>query len=226
MNGSSVMSSLLVNSVVDTTDYNPNTSVKAAMTSFINKYSKLSVKVKETKDKSISKVPWKSIYFVKWEINLGWNDSDIKFDKPFTVVQLEWNTTIYWSVDKYNMMLLTQWSITFVWDCLHDQTIKWILYAEKWLTRESVKKNDSLDNNFWCTKWWLHIKWVLIWGWLREVMNASRSHLDNWFNTTDKAKTVMNWASVLIEYSPSIFTKSTMPPGAEDFTTALTVYKN
>jgi hypothetical protein len=36
----------------------------------------------------------------------------------------------------------------------------------------------------------------------------------------------MNWASVLIEYSPSIFTKSTMPPGAEYFTTALTVYKN
>ena len=57
-------------------------------------------------------------------------------------------------------------------------------------------------------------------------MKDSRSSLTKWFKTEDKAQAVMNWASVLIEYSPSIFTKSTMPPGAEDFTTALSVYKN
>ena len=59
-------------------------------------------------------------------------------------------------------------------------------------------------------------------------MNNSRSHLENWFKTQENQKwrEVMNWASVVIEYSPSIFTKSTMPPGAEDFTTALSIYKN
>jgi hypothetical protein len=35
----------------------------------------------------------------------------------------------------------------------------------------------------------------------------------------------MNGAAVLIEYAPSVFTKSTMPPGAEEFTTALSVYR-
>ena len=56
-------------------------------------------------------------------------------------------------------------------------------------------------------------------------MNDSRSNLNWWFDDKS-ARTVMNWASVLIEYSPSVFTKATMPPGAEDFTTALDVYKN
>jgi hypothetical protein len=36
----------------------------------------------------------------------------------------------------------------------------------------------------------------------------------------------MDGASVLIEYSPSVFTKGSMPPGAEDFTTALSIYKD
>jgi hypothetical protein len=35
----------------------------------------------------------------------------------------------------------------------------------------------------------------------------------------------MNGAAVLIEYSPSIFTAATMPPGAEEFAKALDVYK-
>ena len=58
-------------------------------------------------------------------------------------------------------------------------------------------------------------------------MNKSRSHLETWFGPNGKTvKNIMNGGSVVIEYSPSIFTKSTMPPGAEDFTTALSIYKN
>lgn len=63
-------------------------------------------------------------------------------------------------------------------------------------------------------------------------MKNSRSHIDGWRkdetsrNNEDELKTkVMNGASVVIEYSPSIFTQSTMPPGAEYFTTALDIYK-
>jgi len=60
-------------------------------------------------------------------------------------------------------------------------------------------------------------------------MKDSRSNLNNWFSddSNDKRKrVVMDGASVLIEYSPSVFTTSTMPPGAEYFTTALSIYKN
>ena len=61
------------------------------------------------------------------------------------------------------------------------------------------------------------------------MMEKSRSNLNRWFYASandDKKKVVMDGASVLIEYSPSIFTTATMPPGAEDFTTALSIYKN
>ena len=62
-------------------------------------------------------------------------------------------------------------------------------------------------------------------------MKKSRSNINDWFyvkaNGTQeqRRKMIMDGASVLIEYSPSIFTKSTMPPGAEDFVSALSIYK-
>ena len=61
------------------------------------------------------------------------------------------------------------------------------------------------------------------------MMNGSRSNLNDWFSasTSDKKKKIiMDGASVLIEYSPSVFATSTMPPGAEEFATALNTYKN
>ena len=58
-------------------------------------------------------------------------------------------------------------------------------------------------------------------------MTSSRSNINDWFIGQEAARKwyVMNWASVVIEYSPSIFAQSTMPPGAEYFTTALDIYK-
>ena len=127
-------------------------------------------------------------------------------------------------------MLLTRWTITFSWDCNSDQRVKWIFYAENWLIREWVWHNTELDNSVWCDKWWLQVKWVLIWSGLNNLMIRSRSHLEGWFENGKEGPNarnmIMNWASVLIEYSPSVFTRSTMPPGAEEFTTALSIYKN
>jgi hypothetical protein len=126
------------------------------------------------------------------------------------------------------MMILTEWDIEFKWDCIYDQTVKWIFYAWGNLSRwGSIQKNKDIDKGQWCTNWWLHIKWVLIWDGFKNLMNQSRSNINDWF-ISDASKRkwyVMNWASVVIEYSPSIFTQSTMPPGAEYFTTALDVYK-
>ena len=134
-------------------------------------------------------------------------------------ITINWNSNL-------NMMILTKWHIAFKWDCTSNQNVKWIFYASWNLVRTWVLHNDNLANSEWCTKWWLNIKWVLIWNGFNNLMTKSRSHLESWFGTTDKKWEIMKGGSVVIEYSPSIFTKSTMPPGAEDFTTALSIYKN
>ena len=229
MNWNSVMSNLL--NAISTTEYEANPSVDKAMEDFITKYKKLAVNVESPNWKVIKKVPGKNIYFIEWDINIGWNNPDVKFNKPVTFVQTKWNTTIYGSVTNLNMMLLTEWTITFADtnSCNPSQkqtrqTVKWIFYAKWWLNRDWVKMNKTANEYKRCSEWWLTIKWVLIWKGLQSMMDASRSNLNNWFHDKS-ATTVMNWASVLIEYSPTVFTKSTMPPGAEDFTTALSIYK-
>ncbi len=132
-------------------------------------------------------------------------------------------------------MLLTKWNIMFKWNCKTDQEVKGIYYAKGNLSRGwSIRKNTDTGIGTWCTNWWLHVKWVLIWDNFSNLMKESRSNINDWFTVkwsdqevlNQRRKYVMNWASVVIEYSPSIFTKSTMPPGAEDFTTALSIYKN
>ena len=222
---------------IQTTDYKENKKVEDAMNTFISKYSKLAVNVDAKNvwkftipsETTIKKVPGKNIYFVEWNITINWGNKNI--DTPFTLVQTKWNTTISWNVG-HNMMLLTNWNITFKWDCESIQNVKWIFYAGGSLSRSWVNKNDDINHSYWCTKWWLYVKWVLIWDGFDTLMKNSRSNINNWFNVSrngtdaDRRRVIMNWASVVIEYSPSIFTKSTMPPGAEDFTTALSIYKN
>ena len=229
LSGSSVFSALL--GAISASEYRPNSKVNDAMDAFIKKYEKLAVSVNVWNSSflewnNIKKVPWKSIYFVKGNITIKWNNQSI--DKPFTIVQTEGKTTIKWNV-KHNMMLLTNGDIVFQWNnCTEDQTVKWIFYAAGNLSRAIKYRNNKSDATTWCTKGWLHVQWVLIGNGFEGLMNNSRSHLNDWFDKdslAEKKQSVMNGASVLIEYSPSIFTKSTMPPGAEDFTTALTIYK-
>ena len=186
------------------------------------KYEKLAVSV-EKWDKKMKKVPWKNIYFISGDYTVNGGD----FSTAFTFVQTNPNATITinWN-SNLNMMILTKWHIAFKWDCTSNQNVKWIFYASWNLVRTWVLHNDNLANSEWCTKWWLNIKWVLIWNGFNNLMTKSRSHLESWFGTTDKKWEIMKGGSVVIEYSPSIFTKSTMPPGAEDFTTALSIYKN
>ena len=231
LNGSSTFSGLL--GAISASEYTPNDNVNKAMKKFVDKYSKLAVSVNVWNSsfldwKNIKKVPWKSIYFVDGDITINWGGKNI--NKPFTIVQTKGKTTIKWDV-KHNMMLLTNGDIVFQWtDCTKDQTVKWIFYAGWKLNRYEKYRNNSSNATTWCTNGWLHVQWVLIWNNFNNLMENSRSHLNDWFtrkNDSDGGRSVvMNWASVLIEYSPSIFTKGSMPPGAEDFTTALSIYKN
>ena len=215
----------LIKTSISTSTYSKNEKVKDAMKNFIGKYEKLAVKVDTNKfwngDITVKKVPWKDIYFI--DGNATFKQSSNTINKPFTIVQTRWNTTINGNL-QHNMMLLTEWNIIFNGNCTSQQKVKWIFYAGGNLIRSGIEKNTKTDKGVWCTKGWLYVQWVLIWDNFDNLMKASRSNLNDWFNDKS-AKTVMNWASVLIEYSPSIFTKSTMPPGAEDFTTALSIYK-
>lgn len=214
---------------ISASEYQPNEAVDNAMTKFINKYSKLAVNAWDW----LKKVPGKNIYFVSKSIPCLWSSDcpkTIDLSKPTTIVQTQGDTTIKWNLDS-NLMLLTNWQIKFDGSnsCTKRQVVKWIFYSALkpvGIKRVNVQKNTSLSNSTRCTEGWLMVKWVLIWRWLDWVMNNSRSNLNWWFKTTDKKSVVMNWASVIIEYSPSVFTKGTMPPGAEDFTTALSIYKD
>ena len=220
-------------SEISTTQYNKNAAVQTAMNNFITKYKKLAVEVnidnsrflkKGGNSVKVSKVPGKDIYFVDWDITIRWGTTSIT--KPFTLVQINGDTTIDGNVG-HNMMLLTTWNIRFHWNCKSNQTVKWIFYAWNKLYRDWVSKNLDPDVGEWCDKWGLYVKWVLIWDNFIWLMDKSRSHLENWFKADENQKwsEIMKWWSVVIEYSPSVFTKSTMPPGAEDFTTALSIYK-
>jgi len=229
VDGKSVRSFSSYLNAIATSEYHPNDTVNKAMDAFINKYKKLAVKVDISRSKFLSsdvevkKVPGKHIYFVNGDITVKWWSKNI--ETPFTIVQTSGKTIISGDVS-HNMMLLTRWNITFEWDCTTNQDVKWIFYAQWNLNREWVSKNNNINNTVRCTQWWLNIKWVLIWNNFKNLMKDSRSHLEGWFEASNKTTEVMNWWSVVIEYSPSIFTKGTMPPGAEDFTTALSIYKN
>ena len=212
---------------IETTEYTPNAKVESAMDAFIKKYEKLAVNVNTNKfwnSITVKKVPWKDIYFISWNANFKAS----AVSKPFTIVQTNGDSTISGNSSN-NMMLLTKGNITFKWNCTGDQNVKWIFYAQRKLIRDWVEKNNDIEHDYWCTNGWLHVKWVLIWKGFNELMEKSRSNLNDWFdinnNEARRRNLIMNWASVVIEYSPSIFTKSTMPPGAEDFTTALSIYK-
>ena len=211
------------------TAYTPNNNVNNALQSFKKKYEKIAVEVKGKnipKGVTVKKVPGKNIYFANGDISINWKN-DIK--NPFTWV-VDWKVTINWDV-KHNMMVIAK-DIEFEWDCTSTQNVKWIYYASGNLIRNWVGKNDSIYNSEWCDEWGLHVQWVLIWNNFGNLMKNSRSNINDWFaikNVTNKEnerrKMIMDGASVVIEYSPSIFTKSTMPPGAEDFVSALSIYK-
>jgi len=207
--------------------------VAAAMDSFINKYSKLAVKVNISGiSATVKKVPGKNIYFVDGSMTISNSFSST----PFTIVQTNGNTTIKGNINN-NMMLLSKGIITFDAEefskCSDTQVVKGIFYTTKNFASTGVNKNTNLNNSKWCIGGNLHIKGIAIGNGLDEVMAERRSNLNEWFRCSDNSLTckttrrnyVMKGASLLIEYAPSIFTKSTMPPGAEEFTTALEVYR-
>ena len=197
---------------------------------------------------SVSKVPNQPIYFVEWEGVLKLSQKKIasKNAKPYTIyvkwmdVEIEWNMSIY-------AMIITNQKISFTdtyvdkdshgkeWSrCTSGwQVVQWIFVALNWFKKWSSLENTS-PNQLRCPRWGLHIKWVLIWDNIDKLTDSRRSQLNSWFNVdyvwwsaqkikTDRKKKIMEWASLLIEYSPELW--KSLPPWADLFTESLEVYK-
>jgi hypothetical protein len=236
---------------VSPTTYTDTTQISNAMSTFINKYAKLAVKVNSSLfgATAVKKVPGKDIYFVEGDLNIEgfrytYDQSKTRkeevhgtnaiYTKPFTIIQTVGNTTIKGNLN-HNMMLLTNGTITFDGskNCNDAQTLKGIYYAKDGFTSIGVSKNNKLSNGERCIGGNLHVKGIVIGKGLDTVMTQRRSELNQRFwavSNVNAAKLtrrnyLMNGAAVLIEYSPSIFTTATMPPGAEEFTLALAVYR-
>lgn len=236
----------------DNNDYAVSSDAKAQMNAFKEKYGKLAVNINkntvtslwlnENGIASVSKVPNQSIYFIKWNWTLTLSQKKLSKNKTsaYTLV-VEWmDVEIEWDVLIY-AMIVTDWKISFKdwWDpkgyrCKEWwQVVQWIFVALWWFKAGESLKNTS-PNDQRCARWGLHVKWVLIWKNIENLMSNRRSQLNSWFNVsntnisaqkvrTERKKKIMEWAALLIEYSPELW--KSLPPWAEIFTESLEVYR-
>ena len=226
--------------VINTDTYEWGNTITTMMDNFVTKYSKLAIKYttvksEEGNDITAYKVPGQDIVVFKGNGTLVYTDWWTK-TKPFTVIVDGPNLTINWSITNTNaMFLLNKWDIKISEPttnrCEKTQVIKWIF-----VTKNNFVAGDDLTNNDtnkqWCPYGWLDVQWILIWNNIDALVTSRRSQLNHWFITSgpsdaiiqaNRRNEIFNGASVLIEYSPSLW--SALPPGASEFTKALDIYK-
>lgn len=192
---------------------------------------------------SVSKVPNQPIYFVKWNwgtLTLSQSKANNK-TAAYTIFVENANVEIVWKFLQY-AMIITDWTISFkdnAWDSKDRctewwQVVQWIFVALKGFKESTPSLINTNENQERCARWGLHVKWVLIWSNINNLLKGRRSQLNSWFNVnyvwwsdqrirTDRKKKIMEWAALLIEYSPELW--KSLPPGAEIFTESLEVYR-
>lgn len=236
--------------ILDEWKYNASNNIYTSMTNFTKKYEKLAIKVNESAAShliesnpwvKVSKVPNQQIYIFEWngtiKLKEQWSTT-----KPFTMIVKWLNLIVKWNIEKTNWMFLVDWwTISFEESdgdnrCKKTQTVQWIFVTNKWFYANNNNiyqktANDDLDNPR-CVFGGLKVKWVLIWNNIESIILSRRSQLNHRFTVSSAAESavrierrneVFNWASLLIEYSPSLW--ETLPPGANEFTKLLEVYK-
>jgi len=185
---------------------------------------------------SVKKVPNQSIYFVKWNWTLKLSKSNSVVSKAFTIVVDGMDVEIDWSI-LTNGMIITNETMSFKdSDCTSWwQVVQWIFIAQKGFKRDGSTLNQNVNRPR-CHWWNLHVKWVLIWSNVNNIVNSKRSQLNSWFETElkysdtndsqlkkERRNEIFQWASLLIEYNPNVWSK--LIPWAEIFTETLDVYK-
>ena len=227
------------NKSVNASNYKVPASLGKTYDRFVVKYSKLAKKVKG----NLRKVPGKSIYFVEGDQQIDLQNMGIATDKPFTLIAKNGADILIKGSLYSNAMIMTKGKIIFDAEgaCNGElnkyghagQMVKGIFYAGKGFGSSNHKnlKNtaEKLSKSERCNYGNLHIKGVAI-GDLKEVVDNRRSELYTWFkwngggkSPAEKRDIVINGASVLVEYNPSL--RGNLPPGAEEFNKALSVYR-
>ncbi|AHB40888.1 hypothetical protein P148_SR1C00001G0073 [candidate division SR1 bacterium RAAC1_SR1_1] len=183
---------------------------------------------------SAKKVPNKDIYILYGKGN-GTTitiENSTNITKPFTLIIKDANLEIKGDISVNGMFIVQNGTISFNESsnstCTKPQTVKGIFVASNF-SADSIINKDL--NKKWCDAGGLHVKGVLIGGGIENLVNNKRSTLSKWFYVsggensikTQRRNMIFNGASVLIEYSPEL--RQQLPPGADEFTKALEVYK-
>lgn len=192
---------------------------------------------------TVKKVPNQHIYFLEWNGKLKFSQDKIKNITSAYTIFVSWmDVEIEWDVLQYAMIITTErmsfkdaWSNNDYSRCASWwQVVQWLYVAWKWFEAADGEEPGKLRNTdtseLWCAWWWLHVKWALIWDGIDNIVKSKRSQLNSRFNIQninnikrERRQKIIWWASVLIEYSPSLW--KTLPPWAEFFTESLEVYR-
>lgn len=239
-NGTKFMNEYFKAEHTDSKAYEAPKNMQKLFTTFKNKYQKLARAVKGKSD--LFKVPGKSIYFYAGNEELTTVLGRKVIEKPFTLIASKGQDLNIKGNLLTNAMLMTSGKIIFDAEgsCNGDkstyghagQMVKGIFYAGQGfgsINHEQLKNTyENISKKERCNYGNLHIKGVAI-GDLSKVVEARRSELYTWFNaasskgTAKKKDIVVNGASVLVEYNPSL--RGQLPPGAEEFNKALQIYR-
>ena len=242
INGDDLIDSTDLNNimVLNEATYNWGNTIATMMDSFINKYAKLAIKYGTlTSDEgniiTTYKVPGQDIVVLKGAGTITYAEP-ANTTQPFTVI-VDWpSIKINWSIENTNaMFLVNKWDITFLPSadaCTKTQVVKWIFVTSQWSFLAWPDLMNTNTNKEWCMYGWLKVQWILIGNGIQDLVQSRRSQLNGWFYVwwssdvaikAERRNEIFNGASVLIEYSPSLW--SALPPGASEFTKALDVYK-
>jgi hypothetical protein len=252
MNWKKIIDSTDLKETINTenSDYAISSDARSQMNAFKEKYGKLAVKINKnavssiwldvSNIESVSKVPNQSIYFIKWNWTLRISQKNLnKKTSAYTLI-VEWmDVEVVWDMFVYAMIVADHIKFTDAWGsngarCAEWwQVVQWIFVALNGFKAWEALRNIDINTKR-CARWGLHVKWVLIWNNINNLMNGRRSQLNSCFNVnyvwwsdqrirTDRKKKIMEWAALLIEYSPELW--KTLPPWADIFTESLEVYK-
>jgi len=183
----------------------------------------------------VKKVPNKDIFMISSPTEHKQIDlrDFASFSKPFTIITNNIDLRINGNVTLNGMFLARNGSINFVPDdCNHTQTVQGIFVSQHNFN-DLAGLPDFTNNNpnkSWCSAGGLYVKGVLI-GNTETLIQKRRSTLNQWFYVSGNEDTQMmqrrnqifDGAAVQIEYSPSLW--QSLPPGADQFTKALDIYK-
>ncbi len=224
----------------------PNTNL--LMHDFISKYKQLAVNINDpdinalfanANQISVSKVPGQQIYIFEsqWADRITLREMQW-FTAPFTMIVDGMDLVVQWSITNTNGMFLVKWGKVSFQEpnnnrCATRQVVNGVFITDGWFGVEDP--NLFINNSFGqerCNEWGLTVRWVLIWQHLHQLVEQRRSHLNTWFhiqNPTEAGKKaerrnkIFDGAALLIEYNPAL--RDNLPPGMNEFTQILDVYK-